>query len=117
MSRWKIVARIAAVAAFLVLASVPAQASGCCEKDCDDAYGTMLNSGVNARDAAEWYRGCITACKEHGDPTTCPLMQAASADDSIEAKPAVEPEVLPAAPASEFDPVVFPRVVTPIPLR
>lgn len=98
--------KIAAFAVLVLLAAVQAEASGCCEKDCDDAYGTMLNSGVNARDAAEWYRGCLTACKEHGDPTTCPLMQAQSAGEGTEAKPAEAVE-----PPAEFDPIVVPRVV------
>jgi hypothetical protein len=100
MSTWKIVVRIAAFAGLVLVAGVPAEASGCCEKDCDDAYGTMLASGVPTRDATEWYRGCIKACQEHGDPTTCPIQNAMAAGDGIEAEPVpqavreVEREVL-----------------------
>lgn len=100
MSTWKIVVRMAAVAGLLVLVRVQAEASGCCKKDCADAYGTMLMSGVPAGDAAEWYQGCVKACDEHGDPTTCPIQNAMAAGDGTEAEPvpaavhAVEPKVI-----------------------
>lgn len=104
MSTWKIVARIAAVAGLLLLAGVQAEASGCCDKDCTDAYGTMLASGVPAGDAAQWYRECLQACKEHGDPTTCPIGNAMAAGDGTEANPAPEAVVRDAAPRRGDEP-------------
>lgn len=122
MTTWKIVMRIAAFAGLLVLAGVQAEASGCCAQDCTDAYGTMLNSGVPAGQAAEWYRGCLQACEEHGDPTTCPKNDAMAADNHVAPGRGVEPEGIAGATADESDPVVAPQVagqraVSPIPLR
>jgi len=81
MSALKIVVRVVAVATFLFLAAAPAQASGCCQKDCDDAYGVMLANGIPTSEATAWYRGCLNDCAEHGDPSTCPPLNAALDDD------------------------------------
>ncbi|HYI12788.1 MAG TPA: hypothetical protein VEK57_27310 [Thermoanaerobaculia bacterium] len=126
MNTLKIVVRIAAFAGLLLLAGVQAEASGCCDQDCTDAYGTMLNSGVPAGDAAAWYRDCLKACKEHGDPTTCPAANAMAAGNGTEASPV--PDAVPGdvAPRRGVEPdviaVFVPRVVgqhsfVPIPPR
>ena len=116
MSTWKIAVRIAAFAGLLLLSSVRAEASGCCDKDCTDAYGTMLASGVPAGDAAEWYRGCLQACKEHGDPSTCPIQDAMAAGDGADAETATEAVVRDVAPGRGLEPdVIGGRAFIPIP--
>lgn len=101
MSTLKIVVRVAAFAGLLFLWSGDAKASGCCTKDCDDAYGTMLASGVNTKDATEWYRGCLSDCAAHGDPSTCPKDLMMAAQNEIPEEPAADvcdDTALPASP-------------------
>jgi hypothetical protein len=126
MSTWKIVVRIAAFVGLLLLAGVRAEASGCCGQDCTDAYGTMLNSGVPAGDAAKWYRECLTACEEHGDPTTCPPLNAMVDGNGTEACPVPEVDLCDVAPRPDVEPAAIagfvPRVAgqhpfIPIPSR
>ena len=72
MKTLRVVVMLALVAGVLVWSRNDVSASGCCEKDCDDAYKTMLQSGVNKQEADAWLKGCKQDCLEHGDPTTCP---------------------------------------------
>ncbi|HEY0554876.1 MAG TPA: hypothetical protein VGG20_11460 [Thermoanaerobaculia bacterium] len=125
MSTSKIVVRIAAFAGLLLLAGVRAEASGCCAQDCTDAYGTMLNSGVPAGDASKWYRDCLQACQEHGDPTTCPKEENMAAGNGTEAIPDAETDLCEVAPDRDGkpdNPILVPAATAqhpfiPIPFR
>jgi hypothetical protein len=74
MRLFKLLVTLAGLAGVLLWSSVPVQASGCCRLDCENAYCTMVASGISQIEAAGWLAECKTNCDEHGepDPGWCP---------------------------------------------